>query len=94
MKILRLKHDDFGATRWAHDIRGLLTNASGLAGFASRLLYGGALPADRQVLIRQGSEKLHMLQGSPFAKCENETDADGTTHRICSGGHGGMRIAI
>lgn len=68
------------AGEWAHDIRGFLKNASGVAGLVSRLLYNGALSDDRQVLIRTGPEKMHMLQGSPFAECETK---DG--HQICSG---------
>jgi hypothetical protein len=68
------------AGEWAHDIRGLLQNSSGMAGLISRLLYNGALSADRQVLIRTPPEKLHVLQGSPFAECETKNG-----HQICSG---------
>ena len=68
------------AGEWAHDIRGLLNNATGLASFVSQLLYSGILPPDRQVLIRKGDEKLHLLQGTPFAHC---IESDG--HKICSG---------
>jgi hypothetical protein len=68
------------AGEWAHDIRGLLMNATGLAGLVSRLLYGGMLPPDRFVLIRKGDEKAHLLQGTAFAHCTNQTG-----HSICSG---------
>ena len=71
------------AGEWAHDIRHLLTNATGMAGFVSRLLYGGLLPPDRFVLIRKGEEKLHLLQETQFAHCENDTAAPG--HTICNG---------
>jgi hypothetical protein len=64
------------AGEWAHDIRGLLTNVSGLATFVSKLLYHAA--PERPVLIRKGQEKLHMLQGTAFAHCAG-------TPPVCSG---------
>jgi hypothetical protein len=64
------------AGEWAHDIRGLLTNVSGLATLVSKLLYQ-AVP-DRQVLVRKGEEKLHMLQGTAFAHCAGQPP-------VCSG---------
>lgn len=71
------------AGEWAHDIRHLLTNATGMAVFVSRLLYGGLLPSDRFVLIRKGGEKLHLLQEIQFVHCENDTATPG--HTICNG---------
>ena len=77
------------AGEWAHDIRGLLKNSSGLATMVAKLLYQ-ALPADRHVLIRKGDEKLGILGRTAFAHCANSTGAGaasgaGTAHEICSG---------
>jgi hypothetical protein len=70
------------AGEWAHDIRGLLTNSTGLSTMVGKLLYEALPEGGRHVLIRKGEEKLHLLQGSPFAHC---TTATNTTPAICSG---------
>ena len=64
------------AGEWAHDVRCLLKNATGLAQMVARELYGllGAMP-DRQVLLRKGDEKLSLLAVIPLVHVDEGPDA-------------------